>query len=317
MRPKPFREHRAPRVPLSVAAAVCLALTACGGGGSNGPDAAPGGDGSGFQRFDEPRDALVAATFLPSQLFAQDISPSLGPTCADGGSMTRDSITVASPYADGGSLPGTRVVFDDCAQDGERLNGEKTFAKKVGDDAKYARMGTETGEPLILEDANYVIAYQGEAHSCGTGCATVNGVPVREVRSDLGFDAEAKDGDGGRTFVRGTEERPLVRRWREDYPAAGQMLFWLDGYVASEWESGCRAAATFSVPDDARTPVLSTSGGGLFESGLLRLVHNDSAAEVVFTPSEIVITVDGVSETFTWEQAGDYLDENGCFPKSR
>lgn len=279
------------------AAALGMTLTACGGG--------DGGDGSGAGGFTEPADALLHATLVPSfTMDANDSPPPLG-SCPDSGSQSVESTTVDSPYAVGGTLSAIRVNYDDCTDGDLRLDGQKDFGSETsGVGARHVRLGVDGGDPFTKENAAGVTTYQGASDFCDLGCAAINGVPAREMQSDLGLDVE-ETGGGGLTFIRGTDSQPLLQRWREDHPSAGQITFWLDGFVSYEEKGECRVAAQYSVPDESRAPVLAAGGGGtarVFESGLLRMERDGTVAEAVYDAAGVTITVDGVGNSYTWVQ---------------
>ncbi len=284
-----------------------LSLAACGGGGSSSEAPAPGDGGLVEAGFSEPADALLHATIVPLFGMERRRLPSVSAACVDAGSMRTESIFVDSPYAASGSIGGAKVIYDECRDGSKVVNGQLAVAAESGGGASYTRFGTESGQPLVVERGSSVITYDGFSHFCGLGCASVDGVPTREMQSDLGFDVQ-ESGGGGESFVRGTDTQTFVQRWRQDYPAAGQTMFWMEGFLSYELKGECLAAAEYSVPDETRSPVRGAGGGGskaVFGSGLLRMERDGTSAEAVYSPSGVTITVAGVGESFTWEQVFD------------
>lgn len=298
-------------------------LLACGGGGGSGgpaPDTGGNGDEPAVEAFTAPEDALLhAAVLLVTQGGLTDASRLLAPVCEDGGTVDSESVAIPTPFG-ASDLDGTRWSYQECANSDEVLDGRLEIAADADGSITYSGFGAE-GAPLTRTymDTGTTALYAGQTHICGNSCNLVNGVPTWDMRTTLSVAFRDEEGDLVLKFERGTDSEPFQQRWRDDYPNAGQRLFWVEGALSregamSEAGGNCRLRqAHYSMPEPSRFLVLAGESADYpTESGLVRIELGDTFAEAEYAPGGITLTVDGVADTFTWQQVEEAFDTAGC-----
>lgn len=302
---------------------MSISLLACGGGGgSDGPAPNPGGNGDepAVEAFTEPEDAVLhAAVLLVTQGRLTDASRLLAPVCEDGGTVDSESVAIPTPFG-ASDLDGTRWSYQECVNSDEALDGRLEIAADADGSITYSGFGAE-GAPLTRTnvDTGATALYAGQTHVCGDSCNLVNGVPTWDMRTTLSVAFRDEEGDLILESKRGTESEPFQQRWRDDYPNAGERLFWVDGALSyqgalSEAGGSCLLRqAHYSVPEPSRFLVLAGESADYpTESGLVRIELGGTVADAEYAPGGITLTVDGVAETFTWQRVEEAFDTAGC-----
>lgn len=303
--------------------AMSITLLACGGGGgSDGPAPDAGGNGGepAVEAFTTPEDALLhAGVLLVMQSNLANASRLLAPVCEDGGTVDSESVAIPTPFG-ASDLDGTRWSYQECVNGDEALDGRLEIAADADGSITYSGFGAE-GAPLTRTDTDTgaTAFYAGQTHICGDSCNLVNGVPTWDMRTTLSVAFRDEEGDLVLKFERGTDSEPFQQRWRDDYPNAGQRLFWVEGALSregamSEAGGGCHLRqAHYSMPEPSRFLVLAGEGADYpTESGLVRIELGGTVADAEYAPGGITLTVDGVADTFTWQRVEEAFDTAGC-----
>lgn len=302
---------------------MSITLLACGGGGGSdgpAPDTGGNGDESAVEAFTEPEDALLhaaALVMMPGNL--ANASRLMSPVCEDSGTLDSESVAIPTPFG-ASDLDGTRWSYQECVNSDEALDGHLEIAADADGSITYSGFGAEA-VPLTrtYTDTGAMESYAGQTHVCGDSCNLVNGVPTWDMRTTLSVAFRDEEGDLILESKRGTESEPFQQRWRDDYPNAGERLFWVEGALSyqgalSEAGGSCRLRqAHYSMPEPSRFLVLAGESADYpTESGLVRIELGDTVADAEYAPGGITLTVDGVADTFTWQRVEEAFDTAGC-----
>lgn len=276
-----------------------LALGACGGGGSSGGSGEPEGGPA------TPADMRMHAALVLTELVgARDLQfhPAGLLGCPDGGSSSSEAIVVSGPYGD---VNGDAVRFDDCRSVGNMVNGELAVATHAGQ-MVYLRGGAPDGEnPFThhMDASGVTLEISGEQYLC-PNCGGGTNLTARTTTLSLSTVSSTRA-----TFSMGTDEEPWLDWLWPDQPAAGQVTYAIDGVLDYRVEEGCRVGPANYRSSDSQ-PLVYDVRAGVFQSGLLRIttVRGDEA-EVAFSPSEVTITMEGVSESYSYEALVDAYND--------